>query len=127
MRCVERCELDVADIVLEPLASADAVLSEDEKEIGVAVTHGGDDGSGCELNRLGDEQQRVLVVLVDHDDGQVRVLARDQLGRFAHGDRERHDLVTQLLERGPQHLEGVLVLVGDQDAQIRFHRRRLHG
>src|SRR3954470_22809002 len=37
VRCVERCELDVADIVLEPLASADAVLSEDEKEIGVAV------------------------------------------------------------------------------------------
>jgi cell division protein FtsA len=37
MRCVERCGLNVADVVLEPLASSDAVLSEDEKEIGVAV------------------------------------------------------------------------------------------
>jgi len=37
IRCVERCGLTVADIVLEPLASAEAVLSEDEKEIGVAV------------------------------------------------------------------------------------------
>jgi cell division protein FtsA len=37
IRCVERCGLSVADVVLEPLASADAVLSEDEKEIGVAV------------------------------------------------------------------------------------------
>lgn len=37
IRCVQRCGLDVADVVLEPLASADAVLSEDEKEIGVAV------------------------------------------------------------------------------------------
>jgi cell division protein FtsA len=37
IRCVERCGLTVADVVLEPLASADAVLSEDEKEIGVAV------------------------------------------------------------------------------------------
>ena len=37
IRCVERCGLDVADVVLEPLASADAVLSDDEKEIGVAV------------------------------------------------------------------------------------------
>jgi cell division protein FtsA len=37
IRCVERCGLEVADIVLEPLASADAVLSDDEKEIGVAV------------------------------------------------------------------------------------------
>jgi cell division protein FtsA len=37
VRCAERCGLTVADIVLQPLASADAVLSEDEKEIGVAV------------------------------------------------------------------------------------------
>ncbi|MFO7177391.1 MAG: cell division protein FtsA [Pseudomonadota bacterium] len=37
IRCVERCGLTVADVVLEPLASAGAVLSDDEKEIGVAV------------------------------------------------------------------------------------------
>ncbi|MEM9695781.1 MAG: cell division protein FtsA, partial [Myxococcota bacterium] len=37
VRCAERCGLTVADVVLEPLASADAVLSEDEKEIGVVV------------------------------------------------------------------------------------------
>jgi cell division protein FtsA len=37
IRCVERCDLSVADVVLEPLASAESVLSEDEKEIGVAV------------------------------------------------------------------------------------------
>src|SRR6186997_1183723 len=37
VRCVERCGLNVAAVVLEPLASSDAVLSEDEKEIGVAV------------------------------------------------------------------------------------------
>lgn len=37
VRCAERCGLTVADVVLEPLASADAVLSEDEREIGVAV------------------------------------------------------------------------------------------
>jgi cell division protein FtsA len=37
IRCVERCGLSVADVVLEPLASAESVLSEDEKEIGVAV------------------------------------------------------------------------------------------
>src|SRR5438477_6442210 len=35
VRCVERCGLEVADIVLEPLASAAAVLSDDWKEIGV--------------------------------------------------------------------------------------------
>jgi len=37
IRCAERCNLTVADVVLGSLASAEAVLSEDEKEIGVAV------------------------------------------------------------------------------------------
>jgi cell division protein FtsA len=37
IRCAERCGLAVADVVLQPLASAEAVLSDDEKEIGVAV------------------------------------------------------------------------------------------
>lgn len=37
IRCVQRCELEVADVALGALASADAVLSDDEKEIGVAV------------------------------------------------------------------------------------------
>jgi cell division protein FtsA len=36
-RCCERSNLHVADIVLEPLASAEAVLEPDEKEIGVAL------------------------------------------------------------------------------------------
>ncbi len=37
IRCAERCGLAVADVVLEPLASAEAVLSDDEKEIGTVV------------------------------------------------------------------------------------------
>lgn len=37
VRSIERAGLDVADVVLSPLASAEAVLSEDEKEIGVAI------------------------------------------------------------------------------------------
>lgn len=37
IKCAERCDLHVSEVVLQPLASADAVLSEDEKEIGVAL------------------------------------------------------------------------------------------
>ena len=36
-KCVERCGLQVADIILEQLASSEAVLSEDEKELGVCL------------------------------------------------------------------------------------------
>jgi cell division protein FtsA len=37
VKCVRRCGLEVADLVLQPLASSVAVLSEDEKELGVAL------------------------------------------------------------------------------------------
>jgi cell division protein FtsA len=36
-KCIKRAELSVKDMILEPLASADAVLTEDEKEAGVAL------------------------------------------------------------------------------------------
>jgi cell division protein FtsA len=37
IKCANRCGLQVADIVLDPLASAAAVLEDDEKELGVAL------------------------------------------------------------------------------------------
>lgn len=37
VKCVRRCGLDVADVILEQLASSYAVLTEDEKELGVCL------------------------------------------------------------------------------------------
>jgi cell division protein FtsA len=37
MKCVRRCGLEVRDLILQPLASAMAVLSEDEKDLGVCL------------------------------------------------------------------------------------------
>src|SRR5258706_11935969 len=37
IKCVERCGLHVEDIVLEQLASSYAVLTDDEKDLGVGV------------------------------------------------------------------------------------------
>ncbi len=37
VKCVRRCRLEVADIILEQLASSDAVLTEDERELGVCL------------------------------------------------------------------------------------------
>ena len=36
-KCIRRCGLEVEDVVLEQLASSDAVLTEDEKQLGVAL------------------------------------------------------------------------------------------
>jgi len=37
IKCVKRCGLEVRDLVLQPLASSMAVLSEDEKDLGVCL------------------------------------------------------------------------------------------
>ncbi|MDQ3365726.1 MAG: cell division protein FtsA [Myxococcota bacterium] len=47
IKCANRCNLQVADIVLESLASSQAVLEEDEKELGVCLIDIG--GGTCDL------------------------------------------------------------------------------
>lgn len=37
MKCCEKADIEVVDIVFEPLASAEAILTDDEKDLGVAV------------------------------------------------------------------------------------------
>jgi cell division protein FtsA len=37
VKCIERCGLQVSDIILQQLASSDAVLTDDEKELGVCL------------------------------------------------------------------------------------------
>ena len=36
-KCIRKCGLEVEDIILEQLASGYAVLTEDEKELGVCI------------------------------------------------------------------------------------------
>lgn len=47
IRCANRCNLQVIDIVLESLAASQAVLEDDEKELGVAVVDIG--GGTCDV------------------------------------------------------------------------------
>ncbi|MDZ4098638.1 MAG: cell division protein FtsA [Methylophilaceae bacterium] len=37
VKCIKRCGLEVSDLILQPLASSMAVLTEDEKELGVCL------------------------------------------------------------------------------------------
>jgi len=37
VKCIRRCGLEVQDLILQPLASAEAILTQDEKDLGVAL------------------------------------------------------------------------------------------
>src|SRR5882672_9974571 len=105
MRCVERCGLEVADIVLEPLASADAVLSDDEKEIGVGVIDIGGgttdllvyaDGGIAHTSVIDRKSTRlnsshtVIYTLSLHDALPISLRRRERDRRRGHRHRRRH-------------------------------------
>jgi cell division protein FtsA len=53
VKCVKRCGLEVSDLVLQPLASSVAVLTEDEKELGVCLV---DIGGGTTVVPIAGDQ-----------------------------------------------------------------------
>src|SRR3989442_4939579 len=48
IKCVRRCGIEVKDLILQPLASSRAVLSEDEKDLGVCLL----DIGGCATHNV---------------------------------------------------------------------------
>jgi len=76
IKCCNRCDLDVSDMVLEQIASSEAVLSQDEKDIGVLLV---DIGGGT----------TDLAVFID---GAIRHTAVIPVG----GDHLTNDLVAGL-------------------------------
>jgi cell division protein FtsA len=61
--CLEQCGLQVKQIILEPLASADAVLASDEKQLGVALI---DIGSGTSDMVIYHNNEIVAVNMLAH-------------------------------------------------------------
>src|SRR5258706_14545158 len=53
VKCVRRCGLEVNDLILQPLASSLAVLTEDEKELGVCLVDVGGGTSDIAVFREG--------------------------------------------------------------------------
>src|SRR5207247_9487793 len=53
VKCVRRCGLEVNDLILQPLASSLAVLTEDEKELGVCLVDVGGGTSDIAMFREG--------------------------------------------------------------------------
>jgi hypothetical protein len=62
----------------------------------------------------------VLVISVDDDDGQVRVVARDGLGGLTQADRDLRRCVPELAHLARGDLERTRVLVGQENPQRRL-------
>lgn len=74
VKCAQRCGLTVADIVLEPLASSAAVLSHDEKDLGVALIDiGGGTTDLAIWNNGSIVHTGVLAIGGDHITGDIAV------------------------------------------------------
>lgn len=87
-KCVKNCGLEIADIVLEPLASSQSVLTEDEKELGVclidigggtsdlAVFSGGSIRHTAVLPIAGDHVTRDLAILLQTSTESAEMIKR---------------------------------------------------
>ena len=110
VKCIQRCGLDVQDLVLEQLASSYAVLTEDEKELGICLLDigGGTSdiavflrrcdtayGGDTHCRRAGDQRHRRFAAHTDaacrgnQDQVRLRAVAARQSGRDDRGSERR--------------------------------------
>ena len=89
-------------------------------ELGILAVEQRDDRPGGEGVDLLDQVERVLVVAVDDDDRQVRVVARDGLGGLAQADGDLGRRVPELAHLAGGDLERPRVLVGQENPQRRL-------
>ncbi|BBP05769.1 cell division protein FtsA [Sulfuriferula plumbiphila] len=117
IKCVRRCGLEVRDLVLQPLASALAVLTEDEKDLGVALVDiGGGTTDIAVFTQGAIRHTAVIPIAGDQITNDIALALRTPLKdaediKIAHGCALRqlagaHDMVEVpgVGERGPRQL-----------------------
>ena len=61
VKCIKRCGLDVLELVLQPLASSEAVLTKDEKELGVCLVDIGGGTTDIAIIKNGSIQHTAVI------------------------------------------------------------------
>ena len=104
------------DRVGHPLARVrvDPALGGRADELRVLLLHHRDDRTARVLGDLLDQAERIVVVLVDDDDREIRVVARDDLGSLLHSHGELGDLVAQIADERRRDTQRTFILVGEQ-------------
>ena len=122
IKCVRRCGLEVRDLVLQPLASAMAVLTEDEKDLGVAMVDiGGGTTDIAVFTQGAIRHTAVIPIAGDQITNDIALALRTPLKdaedvKIAHGCALRqlagvHDMleVPSVGERGPRQMSRQLL------------------
>ncbi len=94
VKCVKRCGLEVSDLVLQPLASSVATLTEDEKELGVCLVDIGGGTTDIAVFKQGSIRHTAVVPIAGDQITNVRAEAVAQQG---------HDCATPCNEILPWH------------------------
>ena len=77
IKCVRRCDLEVDDVILEQLASSEAVLLEDEKDLGVCLVDiGGGTTDIAVFNEGAIRHTAVIPIAGDHVTNDIAVALR---------------------------------------------------
>ncbi len=115
VKCIERCNLEVEDIVLEQLASSYAVLTEDEKELGVCIVDIG--GGTTDIAVLIDgaiQHTKVFPVAGDQVTNDIAVALRTPT-KYAEEIKRKHACALRQLTNADETIE--VPGIGDRPSQ----------
>jgi cell division protein FtsA len=117
VKCIERCGLQVSDIILQPLASSYAVLTDDEKELGVCVVDIG--GGTTDIAVFTDGAIRhsaVIPIAGDQVTNDIAVALRTPT-KYAENIKIKHALALSSLANSDEYID-VLSAAQQQSKQI---------
>src|SRR6185312_11397203 len=98
----------------------DAAIGGARDEVGVVLQRERDYRAGRVGADLLDQRERMVVVAVQHDHRDVRIVARDLLGNVGDLDRIGADGMAELAQQAGEPVERTLILVGDEHAQTLY-------
>jgi len=120
VKCCENAGIKVNDIILEQLASADAVLSTDEKELGVAVLDIGGGTSDLALYRYGSiRHTMVLPIAGNHFTQDIAIGLRTTYKEAERIKKEYGYACQRLIEH--DKIVSIKDVYGKGDKQIQLH------